>query len=34
MFIESPATETDEQFRAYLTELLTSIYGQMAGTTR
>jgi hypothetical protein len=29
MFIESPATETEEQFRAYLTELLTSIYGRM-----
>ena len=29
MFIESPATETEEQFRVYLTELLTSIYGRM-----
>ena len=29
MFIESTATETEEQFRAFLTELLTSIYGRM-----
>jgi hypothetical protein len=29
MFIESPATESDEEFRAYVTELLTSIYGRM-----
>lgn len=29
MFIESPATESQEQFRAYVTELLTSIYGRM-----
>ena len=29
MFIESSATETEEQFRAYVTELLTSIYGRM-----
>lgn len=29
MFIESPATESDEQFRAYITELLVSIYGRM-----
>ena len=29
MFIESPATETEEQFRAYVVELLTSIYGRV-----
>jgi hypothetical protein len=29
MFIESSDTETEEQFRAYLTELLISIYGHM-----
>src|SRR5438132_1272687 len=29
MFIESPATESDEQFRAYVSELLTSIYRRM-----
>ena len=29
MFIESPVTETEEQFRAYVTELLVSIYGRM-----
>ena len=29
MFIESPATESEEQFRAYVTELLTSIYGRV-----
>ena len=26
MFIESPADETEEQFRAFLTELIVSIY--------
>jgi hypothetical protein len=29
MFIESPATETEEQFRAYVAELLASIYGRV-----
>ena len=29
MFIESPATESEEQFRAYVTELLMSIYGRI-----
>lgn len=29
MFIESPITETEEEFRAYVTELLTNIYGQL-----
>jgi len=29
MYIESPATESEEQFRAYVTELLTSIYGRV-----
>jgi len=29
MFIESPATESEEQFRAYVIELLTSIYGRV-----
>src|SRR5436190_20847159 len=29
MYIERPATESEEQFRAYVTELLTNIYGRM-----
>ncbi len=29
MYIESPATESEEQFRAYVRELLTSIYGRL-----
>ena len=31
MFIESPATETEEQFRACVAELLASIYVQVPG---
>jgi|SRR4051812_35601403 hypothetical protein len=29
MYIESPGNEIEEQFRAYVTELLTSIYGRV-----
>ena len=29
MFIESPATESEEQFRAYVSALVTSIYGRV-----
>ena len=29
MFIESPPSESDEQFEVFVTELLTSIYGRM-----
>ena len=29
MFIESPIAESEDQFRAYVAELLTSIYNQM-----
>ncbi|HVK59203.1 MAG TPA: hypothetical protein VM735_10505 [Candidatus Kapabacteria bacterium] len=29
MFIESPTTESEEQFRAYVTEVLTGIYGDL-----
>ena len=29
MFIESPATESEQQFRAFVTELVTSIYGRV-----
>ncbi len=29
MFIESPSTESQEQFEAYVTDLLTSIYGRL-----
>lgn len=29
MFIESPSSESDEQFREYVTELLTGIYKRM-----
>ena len=29
MFIESPATESEQQFRDYVTELVTSIYGRL-----
>ena len=29
MYIESPATESEEQFRSSVTELLTSIYGRV-----
>ena len=29
MFIESPVTESEEQFQAYVTELLTDIYGRV-----
>jgi hypothetical protein len=29
LLIESPASESDDQFRAYVTELLSSVYGRM-----
>jgi hypothetical protein len=29
MFIESPVTESEEQFRAFVTEVVTSIYGRV-----
>ena len=29
MFIESPATESEQQFRAFVTELVRSIYGRV-----
>lgn len=29
MFIESPVTESEQQFRAFVTELVTSIYGRV-----